>query len=46
MNEALKHISEIFGKISAHLNSQIIGQEKLINSIIITIFAGGHSLLE
>lgn len=46
MNEALKHISEIFGKISAHLNSQIIGQERLINSIIITIFAGGHSLLE
>lgn len=46
MNEALLHIQKILTEISSELNSKILGQEKLIKNLIITIFAGGHALLE
>lgn len=46
MNSALFHISEVFANLQKNLNTQILGQEKLIENLIITIFSGGHALLE
>lgn len=46
MNEALLHISEVFKQIQNRLNTEILGQEKLTQNLVIAIFSGGHTLLE
>lgn len=46
MNEALFHISETIKNLENNLKSVIIGQDDLIRKLIITIFSGGHALIE
>ncbi len=46
MNEALQHISSEIQKLENNLKTVIFGQDELIKNLIITIFSGGHALLE
>ncbi|MBX9808816.1 AAA family ATPase, partial [Candidatus Gracilibacteria bacterium] len=46
MNPALTHIHETLNAIRNQINKDIIGQNELIEKLIITFFAGGHALLE
>lgn len=46
MNDALLHISQEIQKLENNLQSVIFGQNELIQNLIITVFSGGHALLE
>lgn len=46
MNEALTHISEALKNLKKSLQEAIIGQDNLLENLIITVFAGGHALIE
>ncbi len=46
MNPALTHIHDTLQSIKADIQREIIGQDALIEKLIITFFAGGHALLE
>lgn len=46
MNPALTHIQETLLSIQTGAKKEIIGQDALLEKLIITIFAGGHALLE
>ncbi len=46
MNPALTHIHDTLQLIKSEIQRDIIGQDDLIEKLIITFFAGGHALLE
>lgn len=46
MNPALTHIHDTLHAIKSGIQRDIIGQDALIEKLIITFFAGGHALLE
>jgi MoxR-like ATPase len=46
MNSGLEHIRDTLASIKSRVQSEIIGQDALIDRLLITIFAGGHALLE
>lgn len=46
MNDALTHISEEIKNLQKSLETVIFGQSSLIENLLITIFSGGHALLE
>jgi MoxR-like ATPase len=46
MNPALTHIHDTLHTIKSEIQRDIIGQDALIEKLIITFFAGGHALLE
>jgi MoxR-like ATPase len=46
MNPALTHITDTLQSIKSDIQEEIIGQDDLIEKLIITFFAGGHALLE
>lgn len=46
MNEALSHIFEATTTLKKSLQSVILGQDELIDNLIITVFSGGHGLIE
>ena len=46
MNPALTHIHDTLIQIKTDIQKEIIGQDTLIEKLIITFFAGGHALLE
>ena len=46
MNPALTHIHDTLHAIKSGIQQDIIGQDALIEKLIITFFAGGHALLE
>ncbi len=46
MNPALSHIHDTLSQIKQDIQKEIIGQDDMIEKLIITFFAGGHALLE
>jgi MoxR-like ATPase len=46
MNSALEHIHELLLRLKNEVQKDIIGQDDLIDKLIITLFAGGHALIE
>jgi MoxR-like ATPase len=46
MNPALSHIHDILLGIKNDVKTEIIGQDTLIEKLLITVFSGGHALLE
>jgi MoxR-like ATPase len=46
MNPALTHIHDTLASIKSEIQEDIIGQDAMIDKLIITFFAGGHALLE
>jgi MoxR-like ATPase len=46
MNPALTHIHDTLIQIKTDIQKEIIGQDAMIEKLIITFFAGGHALLE
>ncbi len=46
MNPALTHIHDTLHAIETEIEKEIIGQNALIEKLLITIFAWGHALLE
>ncbi|NRH20675.1 AAA family ATPase [Candidatus Gracilibacteria bacterium] len=46
MNPALTHIHDTLQSIKNEIKEEIIGQDAMIDRLIITFFAGGHALLE
>ncbi len=46
MNPALTHIHDTLESIKSEIQKEIIGQDALIDRLIITFFAGWHALLE
>jgi MoxR-like ATPase len=46
MNPALTHIHDTLTQIRTDIQEDIIGQDTMIEKLIITFFAGGHALLE
>jgi MoxR-like ATPase len=46
LNPALTHIHDTLHQIQSEIAKEIIGQDALIEKLIITFFAGGHALLE
>ncbi len=46
MNPALAHIHDVLHAIKNDVKMKIIGQDALIEKLLITVFAGGHALLE
>lgn len=46
MNSALSHISAVFSEMKSTLSRTIIGQDDMLEKLIITIFSGGHALIE
>ncbi len=44
--EAVKHLRESYDRLKAELAKKIVGQESVIEQLLISIFAGGHCLLE
>lgn len=46
MNPALSHIQETLVHLRSQVQKEIIGQDDLIEKLLITLFAGGHALLE
>jgi MoxR-like ATPase len=46
LNPALTHIHDTLHAIKSEIRKDIIGQDALIEKLIITFFAGGHALLE
>lgn len=46
MNEALIHISEAMNSLKKNLQTAILGQDDLLEKLIITVFSGGHAPLK
>ncbi len=46
MNPALTHIHDTLHSIKREIQTEIIGQDDMIDRLIITFFSGGHALLE
>ncbi|MBP9779964.1 AAA family ATPase [Candidatus Gracilibacteria bacterium] len=46
MNPALSHIRDILIGFRNEVKKDIIGQDELIDKLLITVFSGGHALLE
>lgn len=46
MNPALTHIHTTLKQLRSDLEKNIIGQTELLDQLIITLFAGGHALIE
>jgi hypothetical protein len=46
MNPALTHIHDTLQSIKTDIQKEIIGQDTMIEKLIITFFAGGHALIE
>jgi MoxR-like ATPase len=46
LNPALTHIHDTLITIKDQVKKDIIGQDELIEKLIITFFAGGHALIE
>lgn len=46
MNTSISVISTLLAEIKSRLQEEIIGQDSLLENLIITIFSGGHTLLE
>lgn len=46
MNEGLSHIHQTFLEIKNEMKKTIIGQDELVDLLIVTMFSGGHALLE
>lgn len=46
MNPALTHIHDTIQSIRSAIQCEIIGQDELIDKLLIAFFAGGHALLE
>ncbi|MCL6589024.1 MAG: MoxR family ATPase [Firmicutes bacterium] len=46
INEAIKSQSEFIPKLKSQINKVIVGQEKLIDGLLIGLLANGHVLLE
>lgn len=46
MNPALTHIHNTIKSIKSDIQKEIIGQDTMIEKLIITFFSGGHALLE
>jgi len=44
--DAVKHTQESYNKLKAELAKKIVGQEAVIEQLLICIFSGGHCLLE
>jgi len=44
--DAVKHTQESYNKLKAELLKKIVGQEAVIEQLLICIFSGGHCLLE
>jgi MoxR-like ATPase len=45
-SEGVQYINEKFGKVKKEVEKVIVGQDEMIEAIIIAIFADGHVLLE
>lgn len=46
MNPALTHIRETILSLESSIHETIIGQDTLVRNVLISLFAGGHILLE
>jgi len=46
INDAVKSQSEFIGKIKGQISKVIVGQEKLVDGLLIGLLANGHVLLE
>lgn len=46
MNPVLNHIHGVLTGLKSSMQKDIIGQDELIEKLLITFFAGGHALLE
>ncbi|MDD2693457.1 MAG: MoxR family ATPase [Candidatus Gracilibacteria bacterium] len=46
MNPALTHIRETILSLESSIHETIIGQDMLVRNVLISLFAGGHILLE
>lgn len=46
MSHSFLEISQILTDVRNALKSSILGQDELIDKLLITIFASGHALLE
>lgn len=46
INDAVKSQSEFIGKIKGQISKVIVGQEKLVEGLVIGLLANGHVLLE
>ncbi len=44
--KAAEHFKEIFGRIKDEIGKFIVGQEEIVEHVLISILAGGHVLLE
>lgn len=45
-NETIKHCISILSAIRTEVNKTLIGQERLVNALLIALLTGGHILLE
>lgn len=43
--EALKQFSEKYQRLKTEIKKQIVGQDKVVNDILTSVFSGGHALL-
>ena len=46
MNSALTHIQSTILSMKSDIQKEVIGQERLIDKLLITFFSGGHALIE
>ena len=44
--ESVKNFSEIIARIKSELKKDVVGQEDIVDNVIIAIIAGGNVLLE
>jgi MoxR-like ATPase len=46
IEKQLKSLNELHGKMLAEFGKVVVGQRDVLNELLITVFAGGHNLLE
>jgi MoxR-like ATPase len=46
LSPALTHIHETLALLQSEMQKEIIGQNDVIEKLLITIFSGGHALIE
>lgn len=46
MNSALTHIQSTILSMKSDIQKEVIGQERLVDKLLITFFSGGHALIE
>ena len=44
--ESLERLREAYGRIRGELSKVIVGQDEVIDQLLIALFAGGHCILE